>query len=117
MDSHSVISWMHIAYNYLMISILQLNLLFSWLSQSQSIRSIVKNFPVVMQYLEGSSHDYPTAEGLFKRMSTIEFMVKLHALNDVLYHLNTLNELYQREKTHPYDVKVSFLNVIRVVGN
>uniref|UniRef100_A0A915KZL0 Uncharacterized protein n=1 Tax=Romanomermis culicivorax TaxID=13658 RepID=A0A915KZL0_ROMCU len=50
--------------------------------------------------------DYPTAEGLFKRMLQIDFMVKLHAVNDVLYHLNTLNELYQPQKMHPYDVKI-----------
>lgn len=64
-----------------------------------------------MRDVESSSHDYPAAEGLFKRMATVEFLVKLHALNDVLYHLNTLNELYQRGNMHPYDVK---LNATRI---
>uniref|UniRef100_A0A915I3F4 HAT C-terminal dimerisation domain-containing protein n=1 Tax=Romanomermis culicivorax TaxID=13658 RepID=A0A915I3F4_ROMCU len=77
-----------------------------WLSQSLCVQSVVKNLPLVLMYLENSSHDYPLAEGLFKRMKSVDFLVKIHALNDVLMHLNTLNELYQREKLHPYDVKL-----------
>uniref|UniRef100_A0A915JB42 Uncharacterized protein n=1 Tax=Romanomermis culicivorax TaxID=13658 RepID=A0A915JB42_ROMCU len=43
-----------------------------WLSQSQSIQSVVKNLPLLIVYLENSSKDYPAAEGLFKKLSTVE---------------------------------------------
>uniref|UniRef100_A0A915K6C1 DUF4371 domain-containing protein n=1 Tax=Romanomermis culicivorax TaxID=13658 RepID=A0A915K6C1_ROMCU len=77
-----------------------------WLSQSQSIQSVVKNLLLLIVYLEKSSKDYPATEGLFKKLSTVESLVKIHALNDVLMHLNHLNEQYQKENLHPYDVKV-----------
>lgn len=83
-----------------------------WLSQAQAVQSVVKNLPLLLVYLENASHDYPTAEGLFKKLSSVEVLVKLHALNDVLSHLNRLNELYQQENLHPYDVTVCYIHLI-----
>ena len=89
-----------------------------WLSTGQSVSSVCRNLPELLQTLRKfvALRD-ATADGLLRRINDVKFVGALVILNAVLPHLNSLSKIFQQNKIHYSCIKPTLQSTKANIAN